>query len=332
MESRKIGQRDIAARAGVSVATVSRVLTNAAGISDEVRERVRRVARELGYAQALMLNGAGERSAYVVLGQGGEFYAYDAVHQAILQGLTEAAQLVGLKLTTIMRDADGMIPPEALSEAVKGRFFIGVDPDDAMVDQVLASGSPNVLVNGLDSNLLLDSVSPANYFGGRMLARHLVEKGHKHLLYVGARSRWTLTRRFEGFRDGARQWGGDAVVVEAAPDADSHDQAIFSYIDGLCKAGELRATAIMGRNDPTAISVMQALRANKVSIPGEVAVVGFDDIPIAAMAEPPLTTMCVDWRAVGREAVNVMLRRFEAPDEPTRQMQLGVSLRQRQTT
>lgn len=332
MAGRKIGQQDIAMRAGVSVATVSRVLTNAGGISEEVRERVRRVARELGYAQARIAENDIERGAHVVLGQGPDFYAYDAVHQAILQGLTEAAHLVGLRLTTVMRDAAGNIPDKVLSEPSKGRFFIGMDPDDAMVARVLASGSPCVLVNGLDSNLLVDSVSPANYFGGRMIARHLVECGHRRLLYVGVRSRWTTTRRFEGFRDGAHHWGGDDVVVEAASDADSQEDAVFDYIDRLCKAGELTATAIMGRNDPTALNIVHALRANRVRVPEDVAVVGFDDIPIAALSEPSLTTIRVDWRAIGREAVHVMMRRFEAPTEPTRQLQLGVSLCKRQTT
>lgn len=328
---KKLGQADIAARAGVSVATVSRVLSDTPGISEEVRLRVQRVARELGYMQAPMSASNGH-AAFVFLGRVGGYHSYDAVHQAILQGLTEAASLVGLKLTMIAPEATGDFPAEAMADATRGKFLISIDPDDAMVARLHDSGSPVVLVNGMDANLQLDSVSPTNYFGGRVLGRHLVEKGHRNLLYVGARTRWTLQRRYDGFHDGAKQWGDGEITVSAIAAADFDEDKIVELIDGMWKRGEITATAIMGRNDPVAVSVIGALQANGVRIPQDIAVVGFDDIPMAQMTQPALTTAAVDWQFVGREAVSVMMQRFENPGANSRQLQLGVRLKIRETT
>lgn len=328
---KKVGQSDVAVRANVSVATVSRALADAPGISEEVRLRVQRIARELGYAHAQFSKSGKTRAAHVILGRHGGYNSYDAVHQSILQGLTDAARLVGLRLTMVMREANGDLPADALSEPERGTFLISMDPDDAMVERLKASRSPTVLVNGIDANLLLDSVSPTNYFGGRILGRHLVERGHRNLLYVGARTRWTLQRRYDGFFDGAKQWGGGEVTINAVAGEDPDEADIVGLIDGMWKRGEIAATAIMGRNDPVAVGVIDALQANGVRIPQDVAVVGFDDIPMAQMTQPALTTAAVDWQAVGREAVSIMMRRFEAPDDNSYQLQLGVKLRVRQS-
>ncbi|WP_172294257.1 LacI family DNA-binding transcriptional regulator [Pseudoruegeria sp. HB172150] len=330
--TRKIGQAEIAAAAGVSVSTVSRVLAGAPGISDRVRNSVRGVAENLGYPVALAPEPVPLTRAIAYLADGHGTSVAPA-YQPVLEGLREAAQDAGIRLAIALRERSGELPGHIFDDPSVGTFLIGVDPSESAIDRIAAAGTPTVLVNGLDPDQQVDAVAPANFFGGRLVARHLAENGHRKLLHVVWRQRWTLRRRASGVASGAAEFSTpDAPLEIEVLDLPSLDEIdVFTALENRLSNGAIDFTAVVCSNDVGAICVLQALKARGIQVPEQISVVGFDDVPVAALSDPPLTTIRVDWKMLGHEAMHLMIQRSRYPERSAVQVQTKVQLVARDT-
>jgi DNA-binding LacI/PurR family transcriptional regulator len=196
--------RDIADAAGVSVASVSKVLNNRGGVGDESRRRILGLAEQLGYQgnrSARSLQKAGVDGAVLIIPA--EAYSNSQFYEGVVQSIITEAAANSLKLDVrLTSHADGRVIAE-LDELLAARpgavMAVGMD-DPAVIDRLVDSKLPAVLVNGMDRTMRLDCVLPDNWSAGWLATRRLLAAGHKRIVHVASRHRLSMQRRLEGFK------------------------------------------------------------------------------------------------------------------------------------
>ncbi|WGF87535.1 LacI family DNA-binding transcriptional regulator [Marinivivus vitaminiproducens] len=325
--ARRPNQADVALKAGVSISTVSRALANAPGISPAVRRRIQATAAELGYKPRAAEIAPGHLAvAFVPLRRAtdglGTFYEH------ILDGLKTAARdTEGVDLETRLID-EATLSPEVVTTHLEATganclFFIGIDPPLEVAAWLRAQGIAVVLINGSDPDLEVSSVAPANFYGAKLATRHLLSAGHRHIVHLTPANRWTILERMRGFQAAIGDVDGAVGHVRVIPDGNggSGREAVLP-----CLAEHPECTAFFCMNDLVAIGVLQGLELAGKRVPHDVSVIGFDDLPVAAMTSPRLATMRVDRRAIGREALRLLHHRLAEPNSFPLQIEIGVRL------
>ena len=323
---RPANQTAIARAAGVSVSTVSRALSNAPGISEARRAQIRQLAQESGYFGRSQ-GGGGTRAllTYVTssMATGGLAPFYDA----ILKALTDSAKEAGLTLAVRLVDQASLdlkrVLRDTAAEPVVAVLLVGIDATEEIAVHCLNGPLKLLLVNGYDPQMRLDCVAPNNFFGGMMAAQRLLDAGHRSLLYVEDHIRWTTLQRRRGFLaaiEGTPGAHGSTIGIARDP-----DQVLAQEIERR-RQGATDWTGAFCVNDMSAIRLIGALEAAGVSVPAEASVIGFDDLPYAAMMKPPLSTLAVDNVMIGRQAIALLLRRLAEPSAPAMQVECGVRM------
>lgn len=331
---KRVNQTEIARASGVSVSTVSRVLSHAPGISSPVRDKVMTVARDMGYRMSVpgMVRGTALSRVVLFVGQMRTPTGLGLVYNSILAGLRDVADSSGISVHFALQDGDGELPKHILSENDSGFLFLGMDPSPKVLRALRARDVPVVLVNGYDPDMIVDTVSPSNFGGGRLAARHLVERGHTRILCLTHENRWTLQRRGEGLRSGMRELGGPKAEVRTVHIPELNEEAVYASEKEWFNILNEGYSAIFCGNDLVGLAVMQILKGRGLSVPEDIAVMGFDDFPVAEMSDPPLSTINIDWQAIGAEAMRLVTLRQADPSAPMRQLQLSGTLIARRST
>jgi len=311
-------QADIAALAGVSISTVSRVLANEPGISGSVREHILRVAAEHGYQPKTLTEvppgGLALIASDSVTGGLSVFY------ESIVEGLRAAALDAGMPFEVRLLREDRAVPDaiRAHMAATKseGLFLVGIDPSDVLRQWIEEEGVPVVLVNGTDPQLKLDGVSPSNFFGAFQAAERLLDAGHRKILHLTGSHRHTIRERVRGFDTAVAARGAESLLVpmdfSGSATREAHERT------AALLAKDKSYTAAFCMNDFIAVGVIEAVTEAGLRVPEDFAIVGFDDLPCAMMTNPPLSTMRVDRVALGREAIALMIARFRDRTAPAR--------------
>ncbi|TDD64420.1 LacI family transcriptional regulator [Jiangella aurantiaca] len=290
---------DVAAEAGVSVSTVSRVLTGRTPVSEKLRERVLAAVERLGYrpnaaAQTLV---SGRRSTVAVLARNTLRFGYAAT----LQGIEEAARSAGMVVNIAVVESGD--PAEirrtidlVLTQALAGAIVIEFDSVGIKTLEALPSSVPVVAAAGARHrrtgrpHAFLDDAE-----GGRLATEYLLGLGHATVHHIAIPTTRARSGRTEGWRQALQAAG--APVPELI-------QADYSPASGYRAAQRLIArtdvTAILCGNDELAIGAARAFQERGVRIPGDVSLVGFDDQPFAEMWMPALTTVAQDFADLGR--------------------------------
>ena len=299
--------RDVARASRVSVATVSRVFNDHPRVSVATRERVVAAANRLGYwpnGTARSLITSRTHALGVLLPDlHGEFFS------EVIRGIDLAARRQRLHLVVSSFSST----PEDLTSAlraVRGRTdgLIVMTPDvDASEALRHGVGSiPIVLLNPEAQVPGCDSISIANHDGAHAMVRHLVALGHRRIATVtGPLGNIDAQQRLEGYRSALREAG-----LEASPalEVRGHFTESSGYEAGtLLLTRKPRPTAVFVANDHMAVGVLGALQDARVRVPSDMAVAGFDDIPMARYLTPPLTTVHVDMLALGQRAVQLLI-------------------------
>lgn len=296
----KITSHTVAERAGVSRTTVSFVLNDRdAGIPEETRARVLRAAAELGYvpsAAAQTLARGQARTLGLVVCHA-QHLLTDAFLPIVVYGLTQVARERGYR--TLVEPLEDVGAPHAYQELVRAKQIDGLlvlNPraDDRRLPELIDAGFPVVTVGrppgGHGHSLDVDNVAAA-----REATAHLLRLGHRRVAHLGYGSPrfTTVAERLSGYRAALEEAGApveDAYVAFANYSAASGADAMRAL---LARAGPAQPpfTALFCGNDTVAIGAMAALRDAGLRVPEDVAVVGFDDVPMAAFTAPPLTTV-----------------------------------------
>ncbi|MDX1419957.1 MAG: LacI family DNA-binding transcriptional regulator [Rubricoccaceae bacterium] len=303
--------RDVARRAGVSIATVSRALNNSGAIREDTRRAVVRAARELGYwpnPAARSLHGKATGGLGVLLPYvSGEFFA------ELLSGLDEGAQAGGrfiLVSTSHRRSEEFQAAIRAMSKRVDGLVVMAPALDTLGVESVLSWEGPVTFINTSVDGVATDVLNFDNYGGAFALTRHLLDAGHRRIALIkGAPGAWDAQERARGYRAALAEAG-----AEATPDLEFEGE--YTQAAGYAVAPEIlavdpRPTAILAANDYCAAGVLSALSEAEIAVPDEMAVAGFDGVTSAQYMLPPLTTVHVPIRSIGYRAIQQLIARLE---------------------
>lgn len=306
---------DVAARAGVSIATASRALSGMNGVSPTVAEQVRAIAAELGYVanvHARRLAGAATSTVGLLVHEIGDPYfaeiASGVLGVASAQGLTLQICHTGRDPEAELAQLRALIATRVDAIVVAGSGY--VDPAAqalAKVElQAYAAAGGRVAVIGRH-HLGTDAVLPDNTAGGQSIASHVLSLGHRRLAVVtGSRQLTTVADRLAGIEAGFADAGlalADVPVIEAAFTRSGGKEAADRVL-----AEHPGVTAVLALNDDMAIGVLSVLRARGVAVPGRISVTGFDDVAVAEDLSPSLTTVRLPMAELGAAALTLALK------------------------
>jgi LacI family transcriptional regulator len=330
---RRIQQREIATRAGVSVSTVSRVLNNVAGISDALQRRVLEAAAELGYAPSRpALNGGLHTvSLFTNLPAAPLF---DPFHADILSGIEMECRRHGihLNIATVAPapESTAFVIERIRQTSTEGLLLLSVD-DRPLVEYVLGLDLPVVTINAEYPDLQIDSFLPDNYYGALIGMRHLIKQGHCHILHITYLKRRTIKRRHEAYRAALVEAGisYDPALVVDLPGLGAEEA--YNGLDALLQEQPPNFTAIFCANDTAAMGALRVLQEHGLRVPEDMSVIGFDDISGAAFLTPPLTTVRIERAELGVLAVRRLVERAANPQLTPMRAELVCRLIERQS-
>ena len=325
----------IAAEAGVSLSTVSKVLNGRTDVAPRTRERIAQVLRQHGYEPG---SKAGFGVVDLLLGAGKWTLKGEPVPWAeeLINGAVRAAAEAGHSVIVTPVSTPGEFDrwlALAASRGTHGVLSVLHLPRGTELKQLAKAGIPVVVVDPVEEpGVGVRSVGTTNFQGGLTATRHLIELGHRRIAAIGGPpSFWSARARVDGYR---------AAMLEAGLTVDEslirRDE--FSVEGGRRQARELlglpgRPTGIVTGNDAQAFGVLQALGEFRLRAPDDVSVVGFDDVPVASWAAPALTTIRQPLAAMAATAFR-MLRSAEGPAamEPHHHVELATTLVVRDST
>lgn len=297
---------DVAARAGVSVATVSRVLNRKEIVREETTNQVLAAAKSLRYVPNIAARSLSIRRSQtvgiVLPDVHGEFFS------EIIRGIDLAARRERYHILVSGSHSDVGEMIEVL-EAMHGRVdgLVVMAPDVAIdsVREQLPRDLPMVLLNSSDERH--HAITIDNYGGARAMMHHLADLGHKRVAFItGPAGNADARERLRGYRQAMRGMARFEIA------GDFTELAGHEAVKEIL-ARDPRPTAIFAANDSMAVGALSALRDAGVDVPRQISVVGFDDIPIARYVTPPLTTIRVDIAELGKRAFAVLLDALARP-------------------
>jgi DNA-binding LacI/PurR family transcriptional regulator len=303
---------DIARLAGVSVATVSRALNGSEEISQSTRERIGALARSLNYTinvGAKNLRTKRNRTVAVVIpyDRQSRQHVSDPFFLAMLGSLADALTDSGFDLLLSRVDADRLESAGQLYESgvACGVILIGQWHHPEQLDRLAARRVPLVVWGAEMPQQGYCSVGGDNISGGLLATRHLLARGCQRIVFMGDPSLPEVAQRLVGHQQALGDAGraADPALLLAVP-FDSRQAS--AGLEALLRSG-VRPDAVFACSDVLAMSAIQTLRSHHMSVPADVAVVGYDDIAWAAYADPPLTTVHQPIAEAGAAIVEALL-------------------------
>jgi LacI family transcriptional regulator len=309
---KRVGIRDVAERAGVSISTVSNALNRPHMVSAGLVDRVRSAADQLGYVplQAAQQLRAGRSGllGMTVINIANPFFG------DMVSGAEDAASAAGLRILVGNSSDDSAKERDHLElferVQVEGALVSPFGPLDPWLQRLRGRGIPAVLVDAVDDTGELPSVSFDDVAGGRLAAEHLIAAGRRRLAFVGAREEVRQVReRLQGARLAVAANPG--VSLEPIwTERTTSDRGLAFGAQLAARSPAERPDGLVTSNDHLAIGLVHGLISRGVRVPEDVAVVGYDDIEFAAIAGVPLTSIRQPAREMGRAAAELLLARI----------------------
>ncbi|WP_196259986.1 LacI family DNA-binding transcriptional regulator [Pelagibacterium limicola] len=321
---KRASQADIAERLGVSVSTVSRALANEIGISEGVRGEVLRVARQLGYKSKHPVAGENlDKRALALVPLNSAIGNLASFYHGIVEGMRSQAQTAGMALDVRLVNEETVtldfLRRQVSKTGANGLILAGIDPDDEIVQWTQDAGIAMVLANGVDPQMRVSSVAPANFHGAFQATQRLIAAGHRKILHYTYRLRPTILQRRRGFE--AAIAANPGVTGSVVISNEHSSQVLLAAL----LAHKHDVTAIFCWNDSAAVEMVETLLGQDSPMPRGFSIMGFDDLPIAGMANPRLSTVRVDREAIGRGVVRLLADQLNG-ERAVQQLEIGVSL------
>jgi LacI family transcriptional regulator len=326
---------ELAELAGTTAGTVSRVMNQRDGVGPELRERVLRIAAERGYKPSFHARNLAARRSFnlgVVFPLRASELVENPVYPELLGAIGDAMAEAGFVLSLLTATNE----PEAERvrslvrvRRVDGLLFPAARCGDLLVDWAIEAEVPTVLVGHRHTAGDVCWVDCAGDEAIESLTRHLVTSGRRRLLFINGPMEYSSVRlRLEGFRRAAALPGVEAREASAEFTSESGYDAMRSVL------GEAGAPpdAVVCVNDLVAAGALQALREAGLSVPGDVAVSGFDDRFLAQWVTPSLTTVKMPLSAMGRRGAEMLVRLANGQAVTDRQLVLDAEIVERDST
>ncbi|PSM45337.1 LacI family transcriptional regulator [Streptomyces dioscori] len=304
-KSRRTTLADVAQAAGVSIATVSKVVNGRGDVAPQTRTRVQQLLHQHHYlAPVFRHTGAVQSPTIEVQFQGG-LKSYVA---ETLEGIVDAAAEQGASVVISKASHAPHWARDLVSAGRRAVIAVTSVYTTAHLNELARSGLPLVVLDPLhlpDSRV--NSVGATNFAGGLAATRHLLSLGHRRVAYLGGPAMAVCNQaRMHGYRAAMEAAGARVPAAYVLPGE-------FTYEAGLLGATALLGlpeppTAIFAGNDEIAVGVIETARTRGLRIPEDLSVVGFDDTSLAQIASPPLTTVRQPLREMGGAALRTALR------------------------
>ncbi|MGD8485211.1 MAG: LacI family DNA-binding transcriptional regulator [Chloroflexota bacterium] len=329
--SRRVTVKDVAALAGVSTATVSRVVNDHPRVGPEVKAAVTIAIHELGYvpnpsARSLMTQRTGSIGV-VVLESADRLFGDPFFGQLMLgisAGLSERDRRLVLMLAPT-REEETRIERYLVSDHVDGVVLVGPHGDDPLLRNLSRRQVATVVSGRPVSGLSVSYVDAQNRAGAESAVRHLIESGRQTIATIhGTLDLPSAVDRLEGYRDALRAAGrpiDPSLEVAGEYRARTAAQATHTLL-----ASHPDLDALFAASDSMAITAMQAIKDSGRRVPEDVAVIGFDDLPTARESVPTLSTVRQPIEAMGREMVRLVLQQIDEPGSAANQVIFATEL------
>ena len=319
--SKKVKISDIAERSGVSISTVSLVLNDKPGVSQETRAHVLEIATELGYPMKEITHpdrnhfpntiGMVVKIDPDIPPQANPFYS------KVIVGIEDACRKQGINLlfATLPVDENNRpveVPQLLYNEAVNGLLMVGTCIDESFASIAGRHETPIVLVDGYSNTEEYDAVVSDNFRASYQAVEYLIQKGHRHIGLIGSDDDCfpSLKERRNGYLRALKENSLTDVYVANLNINKSHGfQETLTF---LRQYPEI--SALFCVNDDVGSAAIRAAQNLRKKVPQDLSVIGYDDTYIAANTHPALTTMQVDTVAMGRSAVHLLAFRIEFPE------------------
>ena len=323
---------DIARLAGVSVSTVSRALNGSTLINAETRQRIEQLARSLNYsinlsAQNLRLQKNQTVAVVVPYDAQSRQHISDPFFLSIVGSIADALTDRGYDMLLSRVDAEALDSAATLYDSGKaiGIVIIGQWRHHDQLNELAARKVPVVVWGGQLPQQLYCSVGGDNVGGGLLATRHLLHQGRKRIVFLGDAQLPEVQLRRQGYVQ-ALQEAGVAVDARLELPVPFEIVAAREALDRLC-ASRTRFDGVVACSDLLALQAVQAVRVAGRDVPRDVAVVGYDDMPVATYSDPPLTTVHQPVALAGAELVDALLAMLRGDAVPPRTLPVHLVVR-----
>jgi LacI family transcriptional regulator len=324
--------KDVARAAGVSTATVSHVINKTKYVSDETRERVLQAIDQCRYypnAHARSLaSGRSHIVGLLVSDIANPFFP------ELVKSIEAACFERGYNVILINTNYDAKRAADYVRRLIElkvaGVALMTSELDPALIDELADRRVPVVFHNLGTAGAYMSNILVDYAVGIEAAVHHLTSLGHRQIAHVAGPDHFrSAVIRREAFLASVARY-----LPNARPAIYDGD---FKFDSGRRAANEILAaaelpTAVVVANDMMALGVMQEFRAARLSIPRDISIVGFDDIAFAALADPPLTTVCSPRMEIGRRAIEALMQTIERPEQPGIEIRIPTYLVTRNST
>lgn len=306
---------DIAKRMNVSTVTVSKALSGQKGVSEEMREKIKNLADELGYKQPSAARLAAKNKSYNIGIMIADHYLdkYNSFYWQMYQEVTtKAAQKECFTMLEVLSKemVVGKELPKLLKEdKVDGMIVLGKVEREYLEMLENEVREPLVFLDFYDEKRECDAVVTDNYYGSYLLTNHLFDMGHKEIAYVGTLlATGSITDRYFGYAKSLMEHGVEVRNDWIIKDRDSDIAKVGT--PGTLELPAQMPTAFVCNSDLTASELIKKLKENGYRVPEDISVVGFDNYLYPGLCDVEITTYEVDVKEMARKSVNMLIKKM----------------------
>lgn len=307
---------DLAQLAGVSAATVSRALAGKDVVSAKTARRIRKLAEEHSFqpsalARNLRTSKAGAIGVVIPLGHERTQHISDPFFMTMIGCLADELTERGfdLILSRVIPERSDWLETIIKAARADGLIIIGQSDQSAALEAAASRYLPMVVWGAFTQGQKHCSVGTDNILGGRLAMSHLIERGCRRIAFLGNTRAIEIAQRLEGARIAVAQ-GGSKATLDVIPTHLAHELS-GADIGAFLESTDRPPDGIFAASDMIALTAVQALVSRGLSVPDDVRVIGFDDLPIAQSVVPPLTTIRQDVATGARQMVDSLLMRID---------------------
>jgi LacI family transcriptional regulator len=330
---KKVTMQDIADRLNISKNSVSQALRGKEGVSEETRERIKRVAEEMGYQYpgARKKKKQGRTGNIGLIASDLTFSLKNFFGEIYLSIEKEVVKRgMNLHIQSVNQEQkEQLILPSFIENKMVDGILILSHISTEYINKVISTGIPTILVDHHHPNIHADAVLTNNRFGAYSAVQHLIELNHRDIAFVGnVEYSPSYEERYEGYLLALREYGIEPNEEFIFKNAEEKEELILQYIKQL----ERQPTAWFCVNDALGFLVNSCLRQQGIQVPDQASICSYGNGQLSKISTPKTTTVDIDLELYGKRAVELLFWRMENKNEPFQEILLSSKLIKREST